>query len=86
MACEFSINFKQEPSELVAKANDAIRNAGGTFDGNENAGMFALKTPLGEVAGNYTIQQKTITVIIGKKPMLLSCNLVKTELTNYLAE
>lgn len=86
MACEFSINYHQTAQELVNKATEAIGNAGGKFDGTTDAGLFELKTPLGEVAGNYTIQDNIITVVIGKKPMLVSCNLIKTELTKYLSE
>jgi hypothetical protein len=86
MACEFSINYHQTAQELVESATQAISNAGGKFDGSTEAGMFELKTPLGQVAGNYTIQDNIITVVIGKKPILVSCNLIKTELTKYLSQ
>lgn len=85
MACEFSIPFQQSADELVSKARTAISNAGGSFDGNPEAGVFSLKTPLGAVAGNYTIAGNHIFVVIGKKPIVVSCSLIRSTLQNYLA-
>lgn len=85
MACEFSIPFHQTPAELIAKAKQTIGGAGGTFEGTAEAGLFDLKTPLGTVAGNYTIQDGQLSVVIGKKPLMISCGLIKTQLQNYLA-
>ncbi len=86
MACEFSIPFQQSAKELVNKARESISNAGGVFDGTTEAGTFNLQTPLGAVTGNYTIADGNISIVIGKKPLVVSCGLIRSTLQNYLAQ
>ena len=85
MPCEFSIPLRGDAEEIIGKAQQTIRNASGLFDGTAEAGLFDLKTPLGRVAGTYTIQSGEIHVVIDKKPMLISCELIKTQLLSYLS-
>lgn len=83
--CNFTLEFTGSPEELVSRAKQAIQHAGGTFDGDSAAGAFDLKTPLGTVKGNYTLQENAIQVQITQKPLLLSCARIEDELRNYLS-
>jgi hypothetical protein len=82
--CNFPLDFTGSPEELVSRAKQAIQHAGGTFNGDTDAGAFDLKTPLGTVKGNYTIRENAIQVQITEKPLLLSCVRIEGELRNYL--
>ena len=82
--CDFSINFTGTPQDLISKAETAINDAGGAFTGNETAGSFSTPTPLGQIKGSYTITGSTINISITKKPMLLSCATIESQLRKYL--
>lgn len=82
--CQFSITFSGDADTLISKANKAIQNANGKFEGDTYSGEFNLKTPIGSVKGNYIIENASINVTILEKPMFLSCNKIQSELQNYL--
>jgi hypothetical protein len=82
--CNFSIAFDGDASQLVEKARKEILQAGGTFNGNETAGVFSLGTPLGTVKGNYTIREQIFMIDILEKPMLVGCSRIESELRRYM--
>ena len=82
--CIFSIEFTESPNSLIEKANAAITGAGGTFFGDASAGNFSLKTPIGSVAGSYTIDDMGIVIQITDKPVFVSCHKIESELRKYL--
>jgi len=84
MACDFTINFSATVSEVVDKARLAIAKAGGVFRGDIEKGNFTLSTPLGEIEGNYTTEEKAIIIHIEKKPMFIPCATIEGELKKYL--
>jgi hypothetical protein len=82
--CDFPLEFAGSHDELMNQARQAIQSVGGSFNGDAAAGAFELKTPLGTVKGNYSIQEKAIRVQITEKPLLLSCGRIEAELRSYL--
>lgn len=83
--CNFSIPFTGTATELKTKAETAIKNKGGKFTGDTNAGNFSLPTPLGEIVGTYTMNNASpIDIIITEKPLLVSCNKIQDTLNGYL--
>lgn len=82
--CNFSIAFDGDAAQLVEKARKEIQKAGGTFNGNESAGVFALGTPIGTVKGNYTIKEQIFMIEILEKPLLVGCSRIETELRRYM--
>jgi hypothetical protein len=81
--CNFSIPFQSSAEDVAAQARTAILNAGGNFEGDSNAGMFDVSTPLGAIRGNYTIDQAVIHVSITSKPFIVSCGLIESQLRSY---
>jgi hypothetical protein len=81
--CNFSIQFSTSADELAEKARKAIMSAGGSFQGNAQAGNFDVSTPLGAIRGSYVIQQPVIHVTISSKPFLVSCGLIEKQLQGY---
>lgn len=82
--CEFAINFPGTAEELVARAEKAIAQAGGTFNGTAQAGSFKISTMLGSVEGSYTVAEPKINISIEDKPFLVSCSKIEDELRKYL--
>ena len=84
--CMFTIEFTESANALIEKANAAITNAGGTFNGDASSGSFSLSTPIGSVAGSYTIDDMGIVIQISDKPIFVSCNKIESELRKYLSQ
>ena len=83
-ACNFSIAFTENATDLVNKANKGIANAGGKFNGDNTKGNFTIETPLGEIIGSYTVQNQTFNIDISKKPFFVSCNKIENELRKFM--
>jgi len=83
--CNFSIPFEGTAAEVKTKAETAIKNAGGIFEGDTTSGIFSLPTPLGEIKGSYIMNNVSpITVDILEKPLFVPCNQIEAKLNGYL--
>lgn len=83
--CNFSLDMSNsDPQELINKAQRAINGAGGNFMGDATCGSFDLSTPLGSVAGSYTVQNAQMIMNISKKPMFIPCKMIEEKLKEYL--
>lgn len=82
--CQFAIPFAGSASDLTQKAGNAITGAGGTFSGDENAGNFSLSTPVGKIAGSYTVEGNALQVKIEDKPFFVSCGQIEGQLKKSL--
>jgi hypothetical protein len=82
--CSFSIPFSGTANALVSKLSSGVSGNGGTFNGNDAGGNFEVPTPLGKVAGMYTIEGSTLNINIGQKPFLLGCGQIENFLKSYL--
>ena len=85
MACNFSINFTGSVEPLIAKASSAITGAGGSFTGDTGSGQFYISTPVGKVAGSFSVVGQAISFSISDKPFLLGCGRIEEELRKYLS-
>lgn len=84
MSCKFSLGFRGNADEMVAKAKKVIDAAGGQFQGDSRAGDFIVPTPLGEIDGSYTVDGKIVQFNIPKKPVLVACNTIKDKIRGWL--
>ncbi len=82
--CSFSIPFNGSAVDIKTKAENAIVNAKGTFTGDASAGNFKVPTPVGEIAGTYTISECAIDIKISDKPFLVGCKMIEDKLTAYI--
>lgn len=78
-----TLEFDQNPSEIVSKIKSAVLKSEGDFNGDDTKGEIKINTLVGEVAANYLINGKSITIDIIKKPMFLSEELIKKEIVKY---
>lgn len=82
--CNFSIDFSGSAKSLISKAETAITNNGGAFNGDAESGGFIISTPVGEVSGMYGVDGQNFLISIEDKPFLVSCNKIETTLKQYL--
>jgi len=82
--CQFSLPFTGDPETLLRRARQEIQGAGGAFTGDSMQGTFQAKTPLGSIQGSYQIAGQQIFLSILKKPFLLSCRRIETELAGVM--
>lgn len=86
MSCNIQVPFSGNAAEIISKARNAISSAGGNFDGNDLTGNFDLSTMAGDVRGTYTVNGSTLEVNITDKPMFLPCDMIESQLKQYLSK
>lgn len=84
MSCQFTINYPGPKDEIIAKLQKAILSTGGKFNGDTTNGAFEGNTPVGDFSGRYSIDGDSVSVLIDKKPWLVSCGRIEDEINNYL--
>jgi len=82
--CSFNFNIESSPVEIINNVKSKIENEGGSFTGDEKEGNFNLPTPIGSVEGNYSVGDNELKIDITKKPMMLPCSMIKSELKKRL--
>ena len=82
--CSFKFNIDSSPAEIIEKVKSKIENDGGSFTGDENQGNFNLPTPVGAIEGDYTVIDNELKIDITKKPMMLPCSMIESELEKRL--
>ncbi len=71
-------------SEALHRAKEGTRARGGTFEGDGTAGHFVMKTPLGVVAGSYSVTGTSVLFLVERKPTLVPCALIEQVLDQFL--
>ena len=82
--CSFKFNIDSNPSEIINKVKLKIENEGGSFTSDESEGNFNLPTPVGAIEGNYSVIDNELKIDITKKPMMLPCSMIESELEKRL--
>ena len=82
--CNISINFSGNAEEMSKMAEHAIAAQGGSFSGDHLEGSFVIRSPLGDVEGNYLVENQAFNINITDKPFLLSCNRIEEELRKHI--
>jgi hypothetical protein len=85
-ACDpFKLTFQGTADEFLAKAQKAISKVNGTFNGTTTGGSFDINSPIGQVAGSYTINGQELTITVTDKPMMLGCGMLEGMLKGALS-
>jgi hypothetical protein len=82
--CSFKFNIDSNPAEIINKVKTKIENEGGSFTGDDSEGKFNLPTPVGAIEGNYSVSDNELKIDITKKPMMLPCSMIESELKKRL--
>ena len=82
--CSFKFNIDSNSTEIINKVKFKVENEGGSFAGDESKGNFNLPTPVGVVEGNYSVTDNELEIDITKKPGILPCSMIESELEKRL--
>jgi len=82
--CSFKFNIDSSPAEIINIVKSKIENEGGSFTGDDSEGNFNLPTPVGAIEGNYMVNDNKLKIDITKKPMMLPCSMIESELEKRL--
>jgi hypothetical protein len=82
--CNFIIPFAGFPNGVLLKAQTAIQNQGGTFNGDEAGGSFKLSIMGSTIKGSYSVRGQDLDVVIESKPFLIPCSTIESFLRNKL--
>ena len=84
LECSFKFNIDSSPAEIINNVKTKIESEGGSFTGDQNEGNFHLPTPVGSIEGNYSVSDSELKIDITKKPMMLPCSMIESELEKRL--
>ena len=82
--CQFSRTFTGQPADLLARAGKAIRDQGGTLDGDLTKGTFTVTRLFRTVAGSYSVQDNTILFDVTRMDWPATCELVERTVDGFL--
>jgi hypothetical protein len=83
--CNFPIEYPKPKDEMVSQLKAAIESqTNGIFQGDTSSGSFSFTAKGFDLAGNYSIAGDIVDVSVTKKPWLLSCSKIESEIRKYL--
>ncbi len=80
MSCKFTIDVDGDPADLIARARGALASIGGKIEGDATGGTVSGDTPFGRIEGTYSVVGRAVSFDITKKPMLVSCSMIESQL------
>lgn len=82
--CEFTRLITGSAIEVIQRARQPIQAAGGSLDGDAQRGIIRIPTPVGEIAGEYTVTGGTIAFRITQKPFFVPCAVIEARVDRFL--
>jgi len=81
MARKFTVKLTGSPDNMLAKVRAAVKEGGGSFDGDATSGTFAGSG----VTGKYSVSGTDIVVTIQKKPFVIPGFLIESKVREFFA-
>lgn len=82
--CNFIIPFAGPSNNVLSKAQTAIQNQGGIFDGDETSGNFKVSVMGSTIKGSYSVMGQDLDIVIESKPFLVPCSTIESFLRSKL--
>jgi hypothetical protein len=79
---KFSVPFQQNPTHLVTHLQNAARDHGMHFCGDDRSGHFR---GMG-IEGQYVIRDQTFRITVRKKPLLVPWSMLEAKLTEFFGQ
>lgn len=87
MACTFTFDLPVDPLALLPIVRKEIEQNGGVVTGEIPNLSVQVPTVAGELRGNCAlIKPMVVKIEITKKPEIVSCNMAREKLVEYLTE
>ncbi|MFC0777767.1 hypothetical protein [Flavobacterium sp. HJSW_4] len=84
MANLISIIYERPIEKLIEKLNVLLLNEDGYLKGDKTMGSFQVNSTIGLFKGTYQVKDKTINILLQKKPFFISSKLIEIEVKKYL--
>ena len=81
MTREFTVKLTGSPDKMLAKVRAAVKERGGTFDGDATSGTFGGSG----VTGTYSVRGKDVVVTI-QHPFYMPGAMVENRIRDFFAE
>ncbi|GKS84274.1 MULTISPECIES: hypothetical protein [unclassified Acidovorax] len=80
----FNVSFTGSAQDLFVKIAALIHQNGGVISGGPAGGSFSVGTPLGTVAGTFSVNGQTCTVTITQRPFFLPCSTIQSFVQSHI--
>ena len=87
MTCSFDFVIPVDPIGLLSMVRQIVEQHGGTVTGELPDVSVKFPTVIGELRGDCRlVGDSTVNITVTKKPFLVSCEMARERLANYLSE
>jgi hypothetical protein len=70
----------------LAKVKADVEAHGGVFEGDLSSGSLSGPVPLlGSFQASYTVSDSTVTIQVTKRPLLVSCSVIESQVRGYFS-
>ncbi len=83
-ACNFTIPFTKDTTEILDKAKKTVESQGGSFTGDTTAGNFNVSVFGNTIVGTYVVEGQSLNIDITDKPFLVPCSMIEGFLKGQL--
>jgi hypothetical protein len=84
-ACNFTVPFTKDTTEILDKAKRTVESQGGTFTGDTTAGNFNVSVFGNTIVGTYVVEGQSLNIDITDKPFLVPCSMIESFLKGQLS-
>jgi len=81
---QYQIKFSGDPEEKLKQAKAIAAKQGVTFIGDGSKGKFSGRIMGGRLIGTYNMDKGILFVTITEKPLLLTWNMIESQLRDFL--
>lgn len=82
----FRLHVGDNILEVVAVMRSEMQRRGAQASGTAEAGTFSIPTPVGTIAGSYSIAGKSLAVSITQRPEAVSCGTIESKLQDFILD
>ena len=83
--CNINIPFTDSVPAAIAKAKAAVEGQNGTFNGDEQSGNFDVTVFGNTIKGSYSVNGKTLNILITHKPFFVPCSTIESLLLKEIS-
>jgi len=83
-ACNFTVPFTKDTTEILDKAKKTVESQGGSFTGDTSSGNFSVSVFGNTIVGTYVVVGQSLNIDIVDKPFLVPCSMIESFLKGQL--
>jgi hypothetical protein len=79
-----TIEIEEDPESFLEWVGREIKHRDGTIVGDVSRGEFSLILSMGRVRGEYWLLEKQLTIMVTRKPLLISGDNLRDQFMHFL--